>query len=84
MRATILISALLASSAIAQPGANTIPPPSQNAQGDDERIALDVLPPAISAANESGAEAEAEAPVRAPRARRPRRPREDDDIAPAA
>ena len=49
--------------------------------GDDERIALDVLPPAISAANEGD---EAEAPARAPRARRPRRPREDDDIAPAA
>lgn len=46
----------------------------------DERIALDVLPPAISAANESGEE-----PARAPRARRPRRPRDqDEDIAPAA
>ncbi len=47
-----------------------------------ERIALDVLPPAIATApaNESDEE-----PVRAPRARRPRRPRnEDEDIAPAA
>jgi len=52
-----------------------------NQDGDDERIALDVLPPAISAANEDGG---AEAPARAPRARRPRRPREDDDVAPAA
>src|SRR3954463_19258 len=34
MRALILFSALLASSALAQPVANTIPPPSQNAQGD--------------------------------------------------
>src|SRR6476661_8073293 len=34
MRALILLSALLASSALAQPVANTIPPPSQNAQGD--------------------------------------------------
>jgi hypothetical protein len=49
--------------------------------GDDERIALDVLPPAISAANE---EKEAEAPARVPRPRRPRRPRDEDDIAPAA
>jgi hypothetical protein len=48
--------------------------------GDDERIALDVLPPAISAANET----EDEAPARTPRARRPRRPRDEDDIAPAA
>ena len=45
-----------------------------------ERISLDVLPPAISAANEDAAE-EAK-PVRA---RRPRRPRAaDEDIAPAA
>jgi len=49
---------------------------------EEERIALDVLPPAISAANEEG---EAEAPARAPRPRRPRRPRDgDEDIAPAA
>jgi hypothetical protein len=49
--------------------------------GDEERIALDVLPPAISAANETD-EAEA-AP--APRPRRTRRPRaQDEDIAPAA
>src|SRR3954463_1504949 len=34
MRAMILLSALLAGSALAQPGANTIPPPSQSAQGD--------------------------------------------------
>jgi hypothetical protein len=34
MRAMILLSALLASSAFAQPAANTIPPPSQSAQGD--------------------------------------------------
>jgi hypothetical protein len=34
MRSLILLSALLAGSALAQPAANTIPPPSQNAQGD--------------------------------------------------
>ena len=34
MRVMILFSALLASSALAQPVANTIPPPSQSAQGD--------------------------------------------------
>ena len=34
MRALILLTALLASSALAQPAANTIPPPSQSAQGD--------------------------------------------------
>jgi hypothetical protein len=34
MRAMILLSALLAGSALAQPAANTIPPPSQSAQGD--------------------------------------------------
>ncbi|HEV2816029.1 MAG TPA: DUF4167 domain-containing protein [Allosphingosinicella sp.] len=50
---------------------------------DEERIALDVLPPAISATPEMSEEEEA--PARAPRARRPRRPRdEDEDIAPAA
>ena len=36
-----------------------------------EQIALDVLPPAIAAANESGEASR----LRAPRARRPRRPR---------
>jgi hypothetical protein len=52
------------------------------ASGDDgdERIALDVLPPAISTSSEEAAEP----PARAPRARRPRRTREDEDIAPAA
>jgi hypothetical protein len=56
--------------------------PIQREEVDEERIALDVLPPAISPANEAGEE---EAPARAPRARRPRRPRDDDeDIAPAA
>ena len=34
MRSLILLTALLAGSALAQPAANTIPPPSQNAQGD--------------------------------------------------
>jgi hypothetical protein len=34
MRAMILLSVLLAGSALAQPAANTIPPPSQSAQGD--------------------------------------------------
>lgn len=34
MRAMILLTALLAGSALAQPAANTIPPPSQSAQGD--------------------------------------------------
>ena len=48
---------------------------------DEERIALDVLPPAISVA----ADESEEAPAPAPRARRPRRPRDsDEDIAPAA
>ncbi|HYD12578.1 MAG TPA: DUF4167 domain-containing protein [Allosphingosinicella sp.] len=47
--------------------------------GQSERISLDVLPPAIAAANEDAAE---EKPARA---RRPRRPRAtDEDIAPAA
>ena len=55
------------------------PAADEEDQGDDERIALDVLPPAISAANESADEAPA------PRVRRPRRPRsQDEDIAPAA
>jgi hypothetical protein len=65
--------------------ANRRPPvrrPARDEEADEERIALDVLPPAISAANEGG---EAEAPARAPRPRRPRRPRDaDEDIAPAA
>jgi hypothetical protein len=34
MRTMILLTALLAGSALAQPAANTIPPPSQSAQGD--------------------------------------------------
>src|SRR5436305_6122190 len=34
MRAMILLSVLLAGSALAQPAPNTIPPPSQSAQGD--------------------------------------------------
>ncbi len=56
-------------------------PEADDEEGGDERIALDVLPPAISAANEGGDEA----PAPAPRARRPRRPRDqDEDIAPAA
>lgn len=46
-------------------------------EGEGERISLDVLPPAISAASE-------EEPARPTRARRPRRPRDDEDIAPAA
>ena len=47
---------------------------------ESERIALDVLPPAIAQPSESEGE-----PARAPRPRRPRRPRnEDEDIAPAA
>lgn len=55
----------------------------EQARGDEgERIAFDVLPPSISAANETDAE---EAPARAPRARRPRRPRgEAEEVAPAA
>lgn len=55
--------------------------PERDEEPDEERIALDVLPPAISAANESGDE---EAPAKPARARRPRRPRDEDDIAPAA
>ena len=48
--------------------------------GQDERIALDVLPPAIAPSGDGGEE-----PARAPRPRRPRRPRTDDeDVAPAA
>lgn len=56
-------------------------PVADEDEGQSERISLDVLPPAISAANEDSAEPE-EKPVRA---RRPRRPRAtDEDIAPAA
>ncbi len=47
--------------------------------GQSERISLDVLPPAIAAANEDGGE---EKPARTRRPRRPRNP--DEDIAPAA
>jgi len=51
--------------------------------GESERIALDVLPPAISPVSDN--DAGDEEPARAPRPRRPRRPRtEDEDIAPAA
>jgi hypothetical protein len=56
-------------------------PEADEDEGQSERISLDVLPPAISAANEDSAEAEA----KPARARRPRRPRAtDEDIAPAA
>lgn len=51
---------------------------SEREGAGEERIALDVLPPAISPANEG------ESPARTPRARRPRRPRDDEDVAPAA
>ncbi|MDQ8756697.1 DUF4167 domain-containing protein [Sphingosinicella sp. LHD-64] len=54
--------------------------------GGGERIALDVLPPAISATNGASHdenEAAEEAP-RPARTRRPRRPRGEDEIAPAA
>ena len=55
--------------------------PDADGNQAEERIALDVLPPAISPANESGDETV----VRVPRPRRPRRPTGDDeDIAPAA
>lgn len=55
-------------------------PAEAQEEGESERIALDVLPPAIAQSSESEEE-----PARAPRARRPRRPRTDDeDIAPAA
>ena len=74
-------SATTATASIAPRG---VPRPPARAEADEEeggeRIALDVLPPAISAANEGGEE-----PARAPRPRRPRRPRDqDEDIAPAA
>jgi len=52
----------------------------EDGEGQSDRLALDVLPPAI--APSGGGDEE---PARAPRARRPRRPRgEDEDIAPAA
>jgi hypothetical protein len=55
-------------------------PAEAQEEGESERIALDVLPPAIAQSSENE-----EAPARAPRARRPRRPRTDDeDVAPAA
>jgi len=58
--------------------------PEREEEADEERIALDVLPPAIAPAADE-AEGEAETPAPAPRARRPRRPRDtDEDIAPAA
>jgi hypothetical protein len=56
-------------------------PEADEDEGQSERISLDVLPPAISAANEDVAEEEA----KPARTRRPRRPRPaDEDIAPAA
>lgn len=56
-------------------------PEADEDAGQSERISLDVLPPAIAAANEDSAGPD-EKPVRA---RRPRRPRAaDEDIAPAA
>ena len=55
-------------------------PEADEDEGQSERISLDVLPPAISAANEDSAAEEKPA-----RIRRPRRPRPaDEDIAPAA
>lgn len=55
-------------------------PDADEDEGQSERISLDVLPPAISAANEDAVEEEKPA-----KARRPRRPRAtDEDIAPAA
>ena len=52
--------------------------------GESERIALDVLPPAISPVSD-GDSGNDEEPARVARPRRPRRPRtEDEDIAPAA
>jgi hypothetical protein len=55
-------------------------PEADEDEGQSERISLDVLPPAISAANEDAVEEEKPAKVR-----RPRRPRaSDEDIAPAA
>lgn len=56
---------------------------AEDGEEESGTIALDVLPPAIAAANEPGDEEEEAAP--APRPRRGRRPRNDDeDIAPAA
>ena len=55
-------------------------PEADEDEGQSERISLDVLPPAISAANEDSAAEEKPAKIR-----RPRRPRPtDEDIAPAA
>ncbi len=72
-------SARTATANIAPAGRALRRPASDDEDGGDERIALDVLPPAISAANEGADE------TPAPRARRPRRPRsQDEDIAPAA
>jgi len=57
------------------------PDPEEQEEGESERIALDVLPPAIAPVGGDGDEE----PARAPRRGRPRRPRSDDeDIAPAA
>lgn len=56
-------------------------PDADEDDGQSARLSLDVLPPAISAANEDAVEEE----VKPVRAHRPRRPREsDEDIAPAA
>jgi len=58
-------------------------PDADEEDGESERIALDVLPPAIAPAADRNADDDA--PARAPRARRARRPRgEDEDVAPAA
>ncbi len=57
-------------------------PDADEDEGVSDRLSLDVLPPAISAANEDAVEESEDKPVRA---RRPRRPRAtDEDIAPAA
>lgn len=55
-------------------------PEDENEGGRDERIAVDSLPPAISA----GGGDEGEAPAKPPRARRTRRPREEDGDTAAA
>jgi hypothetical protein len=58
-------------------------PEADEDEGQSERISLDVLPPAISAANEDAVDEGMEA--KPARVRRPRRPRAtDEDIAPAA
>ncbi len=51
---------------------------------DDERIALEVLPPSISRDNDGEDDAEPAAKPRRSRARRPRAEDGDDEIAPAA